>query len=287
MEQAERFSKWLELANSPSDCIDDAGESSVAVGDTGSLHVRLRIPWLPADAELVELELWQTLIEGYIVCTSTFRSLIPRYGSPRPKSIFTETNAARIDRCMRIPDFPPPPSSYMEIVDPLAHPSVRTPRGVPYGRRLIHVGTGDTMKEMVETYPWEKTPLGPRSQWSSSLFSAVSYILDHPWPKAIWWGKDLVLLYNDAYKELVAHKHPHIFAESGSVCWAELWDSIGPAIEKVFTGAATWKTDDLLFLARMTEARLPEETYQSWNIVPFREGPDKPVAGLINGTIGV
>ena len=95
-----------------------------------------------------------------------------------------------------------------------------------------------------------------------------------------------MLIYNDAYREVAGHKHPHIFAEHGSVSWAELWDSIGPAVEKVFSGAAVGKSDDLLFLGRMTEARLPEETYQSWNWVPFREGPGKPVAGFINGTIG-
>lgn len=293
VEQAGRYSAWLELAKTAT---SDSNDDSIIADDVGTLHVQLRLAWLPLNAERVELELWRTPVEDYIVCTSALRSPVPKHVPPTRTR--TSSDSGRPDRGMRLPNFPPP-LSYSE--------PARTPTASLYESPVLQSGSGQSMKEMVHNFAWENTPLGPRCQWSSALFSAVDYILCHPWPKAIWWGKELVLIYNDAYKELVAHKHPHIFAEHGSVSWAELWDAIGPAVDKVFSGTAVWKMDDLLFLARMTEACLPEETYQSWNWVnatlcytilmylicrfplhkvPFREGPGKGVAGFINGTIG-
>lgn len=59
----------------------------------------------------------------------------------------------------------------------------------------------------------------------------------------LWWGPELVLLYNDAYKEMAGSKHPQIFGERGSVSWGELWDSIGPLAKQVFSGQTIAKHD--------------------------------------------
>lgn len=48
---------------------------------------------------------------------------------------------------------------------------------------------------------WNDTPLGDPAQWPASLKAALSICLAAPLPVAVWWGKDLVLIYNDALRD--------------------------------------------------------------------------------------
>jgi len=59
----------------------------------------------------------------------------------------------------------------------------------------------------------------------------------------LWWGPEAVLLYNDAYMEMAGSKHPHIFAERGSVAWGELWETIGPLAHRCFGGESVAKVE--------------------------------------------
>ncbi|KAH8117651.1 hypothetical protein DFH11DRAFT_1724631 [Phellopilus nigrolimitatus] len=281
VQQAEKFALWLDRArNNPKHRQE-------------TLVVHVRPSWTPLDAEPVQLELSQTIIDEYTVCSSTPRSPLPKLEPvitvPSPTFV---TRFGR-DFGMRLPDFPPSPAQ-MHANPATMTPTtfsalVRTPQGSGQSSRspdrlfegLTRKPEGG-MKEMIENYDWHLTPLGPRSAWGSSLCMVVNYILANPFPLSIWWGPELVLLYNDAYKEMADHKHPHIFAKHGSVSWAELWESIGPLVTKVFHGEAVAKRDDLLFINRMTETKLPEETYHSWSWVPIEE--DGIVKGFVNST---
>ena len=58
---------------------------------------------------------------------------------------------------------------------------------------------------------WSKTqPLGPVERWPlQSLRTSVSTCLDCAFPIIIWWGRELVVLYNDEYKTALGPaKHP-------------------------------------------------------------------------------
>jgi PAS domain S-box-containing protein len=57
---------------------------------------------------------------------------------------------------------------------------------------------------------WTKTPLGPPTGWTPTLRVVVDLILASHVPMAILWGRDLVLIYNDAYSAIVGEKHPGI-----------------------------------------------------------------------------
>jgi len=48
-------------------------------------------------------------------------------------------------------------------------------------------------------------------------------------------------------------------------------------------GNAVGKHDDLLFFERLTEKKLPEEVYHSWNYVPFKVEGEK-IGGFLNST---
>src|SRR5579884_1295126 len=92
----------------------------------------------------------------------------------------------------------------------------------------IFAGGGE-MGEVMHTIDWSATPLGPAENWPQSLYTAVSICLASRFPMLIWWGPELVMLYNDAYRPMLgATKHPDAMGARGRACWPEIWGVIGP-----------------------------------------------------------
>ena len=55
---------------------------------------------------------------------------------------------------------------------------------------------------------WAQTPLGPVAGWPQSLRTCVRVVLTSRQPMFVWWGEELINLYNDAYVAIVGGKHP-------------------------------------------------------------------------------
>jgi PAS domain S-box-containing protein len=126
---------------------------------------------------------------------------------------------------------------------------------------------------------WEKTPLGSIESWSSDLRQMCNLIMASPHPAAMYWGPELVAIYNEAYVMLAGQKHPALMGQRYADAWCEIW----PDVKDVFanamhTGEATMKDDDRLFIMRNDYL---EETYFSWSIIPM-VGGDGSVMGLYN-----
>ena len=69
----------------------------------------------------------------------------------------------------------------------------------------------------------------------------------------IFWGDDLVGLYNDAYRPSLGEhgRHPQILGQRGAEAWPEIWDDIGPMINEVKeTGKAIWRENLLVPILR-------------------------------------
>ena len=76
-------------------------------------------------------------------------------------------------------------------------------------------------------------------------------MLNSRYPIALYWGPELALLYNDAWSPIPGGKHPWALGRPAREVWAEIWDDIGPRIDRVLTTAeATWDEALLLFLER-------------------------------------
>src|SRR6185437_13190795 len=73
---------------------------------------------------------------------------------------------------------------------------------------LDFLAGGGEMGARVRALDWSKTPLGPISKWPQSLKTSVSTCLNSRFPMLIWWGPQLVKIYNDAYRPLIGSKHP-------------------------------------------------------------------------------
>ena len=111
-------------------------------------------------------------------------------------------------------------------------------------------GNGE-MIERIRNFDWTKTSLGSFVSWPQSLRTAVSLCLNSKFPMVVWWGNDLVKIYNDAYSIMLGAKHPHALGKKGKDVWPEIWHIIGPMLESVLqTGNATWSDNQLLLLHR-------------------------------------
>lgn len=119
---------------------------------------------------------------------------------------------------------------------------------------LSTVFPGDSeMARRCRTFDWSKTALGPVSQWSHSLRTTAGIILSSRNPMFLWWGPELVQIYNDAYRPSFGEfgRHPAALGAEGRACWTDIWDAIGPQIEQVMTqGIPTWHEDQYLPILR-------------------------------------
>ncbi|KAF7515675.1 hypothetical protein G7054_g14468 [Neopestalotiopsis clavispora] len=126
---------------------------------------------------------------------------------------------------------------------------------------------------------WASTPLGPIENWSADLRAMANMVMGSPHPAAMYWGPELIAIYNEAYVPLAGQKHPSLMGQSYMVAWKEIWPEIEPIFESATTsGQATMKNDHRLIVNRHG---FDEETFFSWSIVPL-VGEDGSVVGLYN-----
>ena len=136
--------------------------------------------------------------------------------------------------------------------------------------------------QFARSIDWAATSLGPIEEWPSELRSMCNLIMASPHPAAMYWGPDLVAIYNEAYILLAGQKHPYLMGKSYQVAWAEIWDNVKEVFHSATTtGQATMKDDDCLFIQRAFSGGQLEETYFSWSIIPL-VGADGSVVGLYN-----
>jgi signal transduction histidine kinase/serine phosphatase RsbU (regulator of sigma subunit) len=128
---------------------------------------------------------------------------------------------------------------------------------------------GGRMGALIRELDWSATPIGPVGSWPQSLRTAVSICLSSRFPILIWWGPELVKLYNDDYAAILGAKHPAALGRPGREVWPEIWHIIGPMLEGVLArGEATWSDDQLLVLSRRG---YDEECYFTFSYSPIHD----------------
>lgn len=137
------------------------------------------------------------------------------------------------------------------------------------------------MGELIRAYPWAQTALGPPQQWPQGLRTAVRVLLTTQHPVFIFWGREHICFYNDAYlRSLGPEKHPAMLGARGRDFWEEIWPIIGPQIEQVMRGeGATWHENQLVPIIRHGEL---QDVYWTYSYGPIDQ-PDAPhgVGGVL------
>ncbi|HEX2132432.1 MAG TPA: ATP-binding protein [Actinophytocola sp.] len=153
----------------------------------------------------------------------------------------------------------------------------------PTRLRSLFDGPGET-RAALRVKDWSATALGPVDTWSDELCAAIRTVLPSEIPMLLWWGRDLVQIFNDAYAPLLGAKYPEAIGQPGAECWAEVWDELGPMARRVLDGGgATYAENRLLLLRRNGYL---EETYWTFSYSPVC-GEDGAVAGVFVATTDV
>lgn len=140
------------------------------------------------------------------------------------------------------------------------------------------IAGGGEMGKLIRGTDWSRTQLGPIESWPQSLRSAVSILLPSKAQIAMFWGPDLITLYNDAYRPVLGEKHPRALGLPGREVWSELWEEgLRELFEGVLeTGEAFWASDRPFYMQRFG---FPEETFFDISYDPIRDETGS-VAGL-------
>src|SRR4029077_11155161 len=87
---------------------------------------------------------------------------------------------------------------------------------------------GGEMRALMRAKSWAGTPLGPPGTWHDALKMGVSICLNSRFPMVLWWGTELVMLYNAAWRPVLGKtKHPAALGRPGIEVFPEIWDIIG------------------------------------------------------------
>ncbi|CAO3410130.1 PAS domain-containing protein [Azospirillum largimobile] len=142
-------------------------------------------------------------------------------------------------------------------------------------RKLDFLSGGGEMATLIRAHDWAATPLGEPAGWPSSLKTLVAVMLGSIQPMFVTWGSDRKLLYNDAYAEILAGKHPAALGRDFLEVWHEIRADLLPIVEQAYSGEPVHMDDITLMMERRGYL---EEAHFAFSYTPVRDE-----AGAITG----
>jgi signal transduction histidine kinase/ActR/RegA family two-component response regulator len=138
---------------------------------------------------------------------------------------------------------------------------------------------GGASGKLARSLDWTRTPLGAPDGWPQSLKTIVGVVLQSRHPMFLWWGPELIQIYNDAYiPSFGADKHPAAMGQRGRDCWQEIWPIIWPQIDDVMSRQrASWNEDQLVPVFRNGHI---EEVYWTYGYSPVLDDEGR-VGGVL------
>jgi hypothetical protein len=98
----------------------------------------------------------------------------------------------------------------------------------------------------------------------------------------VWWGTDLIMLYNDAWQPILGEtKHPGGLGRPGRDSWPETWPIVEQQFERALQGVASWSEDLLLASDRHG---FVQECYFTYSHSPLKDA-NGVVAGVLSTVI--
>ncbi len=130
----------------------------------------------------------------------------------------------------------------------------------------------------MRAHKWADTPLGPIDTWPETLLCAVNLVLGSRFPTALFWGSQMIQIYNDAYLPILAEKHPQSLGQAASECWKEAWHIVSPQLEAaLYRGESAYQENVLIPVNR--RGRL-QDAYWTYSSSPVY-GPAGDVCGIL------
>ncbi|MEO5823026.1 MAG: ATP-binding protein [Vicinamibacteraceae bacterium] len=121
------------------------------------------------------------------------------------------------------------------------------------------------MGALIRSKDWTATPLGPPETWPQSLKTTLGIVLNSCYPMFVFWGPELLKIYNDGYRPILGRKHPWALGQPARDVWPEIWRDIEPLVVRALAGDPTYSDDLVLFMER---SGFREEVYFTFSYSP-------------------
>ena len=147
--------------------------------------------------------------------------------------------------------------------------------------RLFADESATDMHRRVLAHDWAATAAGPLERWSPTVLTAASTCLSSRVPMLLMLGPELVMVYNDAYGDILGARHPEALGDTVPDVWPDVWPQVAPLVDRTLAGHSTY--DENLPLP-MTRRGFEEEAWFTFSYSPVRE-PDGRVAAILDTTV--
>ncbi|MEE4452729.1 PAS domain S-box protein [Novosphingobium resinovorum] len=142
------------------------------------------------------------------------------------------------------------------------------------------VGSGDgfmglagDLARRIATHDWAATPIGPSEHWPSSLRHAVAMMLASPVPLVLLWGKQGVMIYNDAYADFAGGRDSRLLGSNVLDGWEEVAEFNAQVMETGLAGKTLSYRDHMLTLHRHGA---PEQVWLNLDYSPVPGDDGRP-----------
>ncbi|RYP86979.1 hypothetical protein DL769_000622 [Monosporascus sp. CRB-8-3] len=134
--------------------------------------------------------------------------------------------------------------------------------------------------DIVNSFDWASTPLGPTSGWPVLLHHSFNQVLADSRPIAIYWGNSLTTLYNEAFsRKLCAPKPPSLLGRPVDDVWPYFCDELKQNMQASASRQSSKDDSEWCVFVQNPDGTLVE-TYLKWTIVPITE--NKKCLGFIH-----
>ena len=138
------------------------------------------------------------------------------------------------------------------------------------------LGDGE-MARLVRAFHWDRTSLGVIESWSKELLSLVNVSLASPMPMLLYWGPDLLLIYNDAARAILSGKHPNVLGSAAALAWKEAWHLVGEEFAAVLSSGQSVHHESVL--VPVEQDGVLQQLFWDYSCSPAYE--DGKIAGLL------
>ncbi len=136
---------------------------------------------------------------------------------------------------------------------------------------------GGETGRLIADRDWSATPLGPITEWSPSLNTALAVLLMSSVPIVMLWGEDGIMLYNDAYSLFAGGRHPDLLGSKVREGWPEVADFNDHVMKVGLAGGTLAFRNHELTLWRNG---VPEQVWMNLDYSPVLDETGEP-AGVI------
>ena len=136
---------------------------------------------------------------------------------------------------------------------------------------------GTQLDRLIAAFHWASTSMGPIESWPAHVKSTIRLVVDCDLPIVTLWGRDGVVIYNDAYAEFAGSRHPALLGASALQAWPELSTLNSRILEAGLAGKTlSFRDEEIVLLCPSG----PETIWLDLDCSPIRDEAGSP-AGVL------